>query len=522
MPRRNIVNMPRGGFSVRAGGRTVTMKDIQRAGKLARKVSKTVKQKGLLKTVKGLAVKGAKAGASAAVGMLAEKAWRELNKELNQRLDSKTNGRTLVDAPNNLTGPSAPVAAASVVNSLSRMKLANASDDRVIHKTHYETGYPLTAKMKRLLKDNGGTYKVLCDSKIQQQGFVGRNSLTQGNGFNSKRYHVPPSRAQLNYSQVRDLCMQNTIGDLTPTYAHIQTKSAVAKLKQQFMIKNQSVGLPIDFTIHLVRFKDYGMLDVFDTNQHSLGNFLARCFTDNTTIPTTLAGRVPQWYTTVEPIIEGTGAESNFNVEVLPSMKSLNYSTVFRAGLEIVESFNKTLEPGDFWNFSHTHTTGDGIDLQILSRNVQPLAGVTQPSTQIGNTVLKNSLPFTYGVIFETKGKIGEIYYVPATSQIDTYLGTTPTAWAYEYKCSAYYANDQEFSTLGTTSSIPYAYETVSQPSIRNASVTDATKPFFLPFNQIANSTLDEALAGSVGKGYMPVNASTAPSSRIYEGSAPG
>ena len=46
MPRRNMINrIPRGGFSVRAGGRTFTQKDMQAAYKTAKKISKTVKAK---------------------------------------------------------------------------------------------------------------------------------------------------------------------------------------------------------------------------------------------------------------------------------------------------------------------------------------------------------------------------------------------------------------------------------------------------------------------------------------------
>ena len=523
MPRRNAVNrIPRGGFSVRAGGRTVTMKDIERATKLARKVGKTVKSKGLLKTVKGLAVKGAKAGAAAAVGALAEKAWETVNKELNQRLDSKNNGRTLVDAPTDYTGPAAPIAAASVVNTVGRMQLANMSDDRVIHKTSYQTGYPLSAKMKRLLKDHGSSYKVLADSKIEQIGFLGRNYLTQNSGFNLKRYHVPPTRAQLPCLLVRDLVMQNTLNDLTAVYADYRPYSAVAKLKQQFMIKNQSTGLPLELTIHLVKVTDTAMINVVDPNFHSFTDLVGRCFTSPAPIPTTVAGRVPQWYVATDPLTEGSGLERQFTVDTLTSMRSLNYSTIFRGGMEIVESFKKTLAPGDFWNFSHTHSTGNGIDLKLLSQTVTPLPDVTQPSTQINNIVRKDNFPFTYGVIFEAKGKMGEIYYVPELNQLSTYLGPTPTAWSYEYKASAYYVTDPDYASIGPVATVPYVYDNVSSDSLRRASIPDDRKPFFLPFEQIDSSQISEAIPGNVGRGYIPVNTSTAPSSRVYEGSVPG
>lgn len=523
MAKKNSVNkIPRGGFSVRAGGRTYTMKDVQRAGNLARKISKTAKSKGLLKSVKGLAVKGAKAGASAAVAMLAEKAWRELNKELNQKLDSKTNGRTLVDAPNEVTGGSSPVAAASVVNSLGRMQLANASDDRVIHKTKYESGYPLTPRMKRLLKDNGGTYKVLADSRIEQKGFLGRNFLTQNSGFNTKRFHCPPVRAQVPYYLIRDLCFQNTLSDLTPTYADTRVRSAVAKIKQQFLIKNQSTSLPLEFKIHLIKVVDTSMINVVDPNFHTFTDLFSRCFTSPEPIGTSLAGRVPTWYIATDFEVAGTGEEKHFNIDTLTALKSLDSSVIFRQGLEIVETFQKTLAPGDFWNFSHTHTTGNGIDMDVLARCVSPLAEVTQPSTQINNIVLKNNFPFTYGVVFEAKGKMGELYYVPAVNQIDTYLGATPTAWSYEYKASAYYVTDPSFTTSNPNALVPYQIEDTSADSIRRASTQLGERPFFLPFTAISGAVLDETSAGSVGRGYVPMSTSTAPSPRVYEGNAPG
>lgn len=517
-----INRIPRGGFAVPVGGRTFNASDLNAAFKTAKKIGKNVRAKGLLKTVKGLAVKGVKAGTAAAVEALAEKAWASVNKEINQRLDSKRNGRTLVANPTELTGTGSPIAAASVLNGISKMQLANQSDDRVIHKTHYKSGYPITSKMKRLLKQNGATYKVLADSKIEQTGFLGRNYLTQNSGFNIKRYHVPPVRAQVPNSLIRDLCMQNTMNDLLPTYADARTTSAVVSVKQQFMIKNQSVALPMDFTIHLVKITDTALINVVDPTFHSFPDFIGRCFTAPTPT-TTLAGRVPQWYVATTPLADGIDDERYFSVDVLTSMKSLNYSPIFRGGMEIVESFKKTLAPGDMWNFSHTHSTGNGIDISLLSKIVTPLAGVTQPSTQVNNIVLKDKFPFTYGVVFEAVGKQGEIYHIPEVNQLSTYIGATPTAWSYEYKSSAYYVTDPAYTTgTAITSIVPFAMENVSQASLRRASVSDDRKPFFLPFEQIAGAQISEADVANVGRGYVPVTTSASPTARVYEGSTPG
>lgn len=523
MPRRNqINNIPRGGFAVRVGGRKITMKDIERAGRAARKVSKTVKSKGLLKTVKGLAVKGAKAGAAAAVGALAEKAWETVNKELNQRLDSKTNGRTLVDAPSDMTGPASPIAAASVLNTVSKMRLANMSDDRVVHKTNYHTGYPLTSKMKRLLKQNGATYKVLTDSKIDSLGIEARNSLTVNSGFNCKKYHVPPLRSQVICEQVRDLVFANTIGDNMDRYAYNERMSAVAKIKQQFMIKNQSVALPLDLTIHLVKITDTSLINVVDPNFQDFSNFVGRCFTSPSLVPPIPAGRVPEYYVVRNDGVTGVGDERIFEVDCLNQTK-LNYSSIFRQGMEVVESFRKVIDPGDFWNFSHTHTTGNGIDMKVLAQTVQPPEQYILTTTQVNNIVLKNKFPFTYGVIFEAKGKLGELYYVPSVGFLNTYLGTTPTAFSYEYKTSAYYVSEPELAG-STTATIPYEYNNTTQSAVPLAAGDGASpvRPFTLTFNNIAGTQISEADPANVGKGYVPVTTSAAPTSRVYEGSAPG
>lgn len=525
MPRKNAVNrIPRGGFSVRAGGRTVTMKDIERAGKLARKVSKTVKSKGLLKTVKGLAVKGAKAGAAAAVGALADKAWESINKELNQRLDSKNNGRTLVDAPTEATGPSSPIAAASVVNGQSKMVLANASDDRIVHKTSYQTGYPLSSAMKRLLKQNGGTYEVIADSKISMRSIDERNILTQGNGFNSKRYHCPPLMSQVTWNQIRNLCFGATIEDVPNTYADVLKMSAVAKIKQQFMIKNQSVGLPLDMTIHLVKVTDYSLANDLNPDLQNFASLFARCFQNPDQIAGTVEGRIPAYYMVEPPefnpgvVAQGTRHQS---ADVLNQTK-LDYSGFFKQGFEIVESFRKVLAPGDFWNFSHTHSTGNGIDMKQVSRQVLAAEGAAS-SLQMNAIIYKNNFPFTYGVIFETKGKMGEIYYIPSLGAVDTYLGTTPTAWSYEYKTSAYYVTNPTLAG-GSVSKVPWVMETVTQSALPSLAGEGAVpiRPFNLKFGDIANSQLVETDPAAVGKGFIPMTSSAVPSSRVYEGSIPG
>lgn len=518
-----MINMPRGGFSVRAGGRTVTMKDIERAGKLARKVSKTVKSKGLLKTVKGLAVKGAKAGAAAAVGALADKAWETVNKELNQRLDSKTNGRTLVDAPTEATGPSSPIAAASVVNSKTKMVLANSSDDRVVHKTNYQSGYPLSSAMKRLLKQNGGTYEVIADSKISFRTVQERNVLTQGNGFNQKRYHMPPLASQLTWGQVRNLCFGSTYGDTPNVFADVIKMSAVAKLKQQYLIKNQSVGLPLDMTIHLLKVTDYSLANSVDPDLQNVTGLFARAFINPEEIAI-LEGRIPRYYMAENfnysdgVVSQGTRHQ---NADVLTNTK-LNYSGFFKQSFEIVESFRKVIPPGDFWNFSHTHVTGNGIDMKQVSRQVLP-PELALGSSQMGQIIYKNEFPFTYAVLFETKGKMGEIYYVPSLGNLDTYLGTTATAWSYEFKTSAYYVTDPTLTDTGIAR-VPAVIQTVSQSALSPLAGEGASpiRPFNLAFNNIANSQLDEASGASVGRGYIPMTSSAVPSSRLFEGAIPG
>jgi len=524
MPRRNAVNrIPRGGFSVRAGGRTVTMKDIERAGKLARRISKTAKSKGLLKTVKGLAVKGVKAGAAAAVGALADKAWESVKKELDQRLDSKTNGRTLVDAPNDVTGPSAPIAAASVTNTTSKMVLANSSDDRKVHKTSYQTGYPLTSAMKRLLKQNGGTYEVLDDSKINMRTVEERNILTQSNGFNTKRFHVPPVRSQVPWAQVRGLCFGDTYNDFPNVYADVLKMSAVAKIKQQFMIKNQSVALPLDMTIHLVKVTDYSIQNELDSNLQNFSDYFARCFQSPTALPGAVEGRIPLYYMTgfteFGSIADGTRA---FSADVLNQTK-LNYSGIFKQGFEVVESFRKVLAPGDFWNFSHTHVTGNGIDMKQISRQVSTPEVVTVASTQINSIPLKNSYPFTYGVVFESKGKMGEIYYCPLVNNLDTYLGTTPAVWAYEYKTSAYYVTNPNLLS-SSIARVPWVMETVTQSALPGNTGEGALpiKPFNLGFDKIAFTQFLESDVANEGKGYVPMTTSANPTAKIYEGSSPG
>ena len=354
-----------------------------------------------------------------------------------------------------------------------------------------------------------------------------RNILTQGSGFNCKQYHCPPLRAQLTYGAVRGLMFGNTVADTPDYYAYVKRMSAVAKLKQQFMIKNQSVGLPLDFTIHLVKVKDYSLVNETNTTLQNFADYFARTFQSPTTPFGTVEGRIPAYYMTETPDLANYGdllsGTRHTSASVLNQTK-LEYSGLFKQAFEVVESFRKVIAPGDFWNFSHTHVTGNGIDMRQVSR--QTLVGElnTQPSSQINDIIYKTFFPFTYGVVFEAKGKMGELYYVPALGSVDTYIGTTSTAYSYEYKTSAYYVTDSNTSGQDPVAKVPHIIETVTQSALPTATGDGALglKPFTLPFSSVANSQLDETNPVSVGRGYIPMTSSAVPSSRIFEGAIPG
>lgn len=444
----------------------------------------------------------------------AHRLYKDIQGEIDGRLKSNvTSGFTVTYQPSDATSGDTPIAPASVTNSQSKVSLANVSDDRCIHKTVYETGVRSTSAVLTAKKVGGSAYRVLVDSKIDVSSLIDRNILTQGSGFNQKQYHVPPIKAQVATKYIKDLVnLDATL--LSERFAAGTVYSNVMSIKQQFMIKNNSFSMPMDFTIHLVKIKNNAYSPI------SLNSMFARAFYDaddfsggnEIDFTTAKRGFVPKYLQHTGLDQAGDGDMQSSSVQVSNKMTSLKSSSSMRAGLDFVESFKKTIAPGDYWNFSHIHNCGAGIDLRMVYRSANVINEASQ--TAFGLRDAQDQQPFTFGVIFETKGKMSEAFSIPAENSINTYLGTSPTYYMYEFKVSAYFSPDASVQEAKVPSTRIYETDsTLSLGGFRNE-----TREYFVTPDNISPNILDASLAGSVGRTFIPMATSTVASAQQYEG----
>lgn len=421
--------------------------------------------------------------------------------------------------PGQHTNDNEPLIPAFVTNGQKRIALANNSDDRIVHKTVYVTGKSASSGVLAAKKTNGSGYRVLADSLTYVLTPEDRNILTQGSGFNQKQYHIPPVQSQVPMYLVKSLIGLDK-GITQDSTEYSRAFSNVVNIKQQFMIKNSSPSLPMLFTIHLVKIidKQYGPI--------SLNSVFNRTFYDGADwgdggsedLVTLKQGLIPKWFQHTALSQPGDALMRNSSVAVSNKLKSLNMSSNFRAGCEIVESFSKEIPPGDYWNFSHVHRCGSGIDFESVMRSTNQ----TNENTDISYGVAEDQeyQPFTYGVIFEVRGKTAEAFQVVEGPAMNTYLGSSPTFYSYEYKTSAYFAAESIGDTSNVTAPSTRTYETSS--ILYDGIDPNFSREKFINQDQISGSVLS-LITDNVGKAYVPMSTSTITSTQTHEGgSNPG
>lgn len=404
------------------------------------------------------------------------------------------------------TNPGSPFIPVRVVTKKGKgPHLTNVDGNRVIHTTVYETGYKPTKANLMLARQFGVENKTIDDSKISYQSGPQRDTLTGGSGFNTSQIFVPGPAAQCTSRQLRDSCW----GSLGSNQNNNEAKSermVVLNIKQQYMIKNQSANFGMEFTIHLVK------LNQRNFSRNTLGTQLLESFYNGTDLISSdppIVGRVPKFYQRA-PINQELPAtrEETTTVEISNKLVSLpRYIPNFKNSFTIVESFTKTILPGEYWNFSHIHNCGAGIDAQELSNYTNGgVANLTPGLTQVSD-----DHPYTLGVIFQVKGKICEAFHIPAANLVSTHIGTSPTFFMYEFKHQANIVRNQESAFQG---SLPYIVKSENNESTAVTGVpSQVPGPREIGFGRAAfRSQFLNAGAGNVGLYYIPFNTQTVPS----------
>lgn len=448
----------------------------------------------------------------------AQTAAVSMNKKLADTLPSK--GKAKGVAPSNGLD-SRQVIPTSVITNQRRFSMANDTESRVIHKTVYTTGFNPSKAIRDAARENGTGYTGLFDSKMQVREVSERNALTQGAGFNSKHLHVPPARAQLPRQSIEELLAQgySTPDSNTTTGTVSQNRqtvlASVIRLKRQFMIHNTSAFFPMHFKIVIARFK--GLVSQVTVQNFQSPFFLgalsaaelavmdAEIADVTPPLPTAITqppGKVPWIYqhTGIENTLGQVtpfGQNQYVNADFSLKGRGIWESTTFKENYEQIESFEKTIPPGDFWNFSHVHNCGGGIDIAQFADD---------------NTVHRSTLqdPYHSCIWFETKGTLCE-GILNNTGGRDNYLGTSPTYYTYEFKSSAYFAKEVNQGSLSTPSgqlsaTRVHRREFLSDPIRTGNLISNSRREVFVPNSLIS----DDPVGLPIGSMFIPVISSAA------------
>lgn len=430
-----------------------------------------------------------------------------MNETYGEGLSSRV-GSEYTATPNfgNGTNPGAPFIPVRVKTTKGKgPHLTNVDGNRVIHTTVYETGYKPTKANLMLARQHGVENKTIDDSKISYTSGPQRDVLTGGSGFNTTQIFVPGPAAQCTSRQLRDNCW-GLLGSSQNNNEGKSERLVVLNIKQQYMIKNQSANFGMEFTIHLVKMNQQNF------SRNTLGLQLLESFYNGTDLISSdppITGRVPKFYqrTPINQELPATREETT-TVEVSNKLTSLpRFIPNFKNSFTVVESFTKTILPGEYWNFSHIHNCGSGIDAQALSNYTNGgVANLTPGLTQVSD-----DHPYTLGVIFQVKGKICEAFHIPAANIVSTHIGTSPTFFMYEFKHQANFVRNQDSASNG---SLPYIVKSENNESTGLTGVssqTVANREIGFLRNSF-RSTFLNAGAGNVGLFYVPFNTQTIPS----------
>lgn len=317
-----------------------------------------------------------------------------------------------------------------------KFTLSNSDSDRVVHKTTFQSGKKTSRAIKNLIKQNGSLFKVLHDTKIDFKNNTQRDALTFDTGFNQRSFYGAPSVVQVPLIQFVDSLKQGQPGtapeqaDRQDIYTH-----AVASVKNQFMFHNQAANFPAKLKVHVCRVTNYNQVgiapcEVINAAFHSLQQPITEEY-----------GKVPLFYQHSDIITTNALVPLEEARLVYASNKGrgLNASTIFRSAVELVKTFSKELQPGDFWNFNHIHHCGSGLDSRVLfETNIGEGAQSTIPQ--------RRDFPLTYMYVFELAGKTVEGYINGGagneTTIFNQYIGTSPSFISFEQKASVYGAKN--------------------------------------------------------------------------------
>jgi len=322
-----------------------------------------------------------------------------------------------INAPTTRMVPSPGHVPYKVSHSREAKNIANSAVARTLHRTHVDTGMPMTQALKDVKKLQGSQKLQYFDTKTNYDVGVLRTLLDHASGFNCKKYLGFPVDSVVTAGDV--ISYASTPDYVTNDYKREKVLLATEYLETQHAFYNNSAHFPVNMRLHLVKLGDKDLPDASNP-QESVNT---DCFSTDKDIQD--EGAMPNRYQyedlTLLGIAEGENAR-RWSQTTATHANPFKSSGSFRSNHEIVKTVSKKLEPGDTWVVRHRHHTGPGLDLLALFQQ-----------SQSANAREKNQ-PISYHYILEFYGVPVEGLRKFSATIPRPYLGCSPAYITHEFR----------------------------------------------------------------------------------------
>lgn len=257
-------------------------------------------------------------------------------------------------------------------------------------------------------KQNGVNKKVYLDT-IRQTSITDaqRQAFTVSTGYNQKKQFMFDS-GYTSFNIAGLASIFNFTGLTAPATSNQRVYANVHKMLSEIKITNINKYLPTYLKIHFFRYQQQEIPYL---------SLLGSCC--NSVVTTQDSQEAMPFMYQLQPSV--TVASTRAEVKVDPKTPGIMSAPEWKSQCEIVKSFSVKLNAGDILNLNHTHLCGSGIRLDKL------FGEWINPTTS-------NTIPLTYGVMFEMYGPSVDAYR--STDNRIRYLGTGPGYLTFEFKRS--------------------------------------------------------------------------------------
>nr|UOF78165.1 putative capsid protein [Cressdnaviricota sp.] len=307
-----------------------------------------------------------------------------------------------------------------------------------VFRRRVDTGVPTSKSLLDVVKQNGKTSYTLYDSKNSDpldERVLTRQMLTTGTGFEQRGYHAYGRPSYMVYSDIYEKVL-NIPGGAYPTQtSDTRIYASILNTSTRYTVRNQSAFHRVRLKAHLCSYRSPDVANVSDPLT-ALANHVGWFDIDSTTSEAEKE-KIPRYLQLQNQRFETLSAELNnsatWSVDMSPRGSGIKSSPYFRKNFEIHHTEGIILGPGDFFEFTHRHHYGSGVEVTALM--------------SVAANALQNQLEshMNYFVIWEYVGFPCEITYnreIPGgTNAFEAYIGTSPVILNTEINKMITYAN---------------------------------------------------------------------------------